>query len=485
MVQIPPLQLSVRSPCSSPILASPAGRSLISAVVLAAGVVAGVMVTRPSLVAWPRGVRPGLGVGTGVVCAGITWLTLDTINQLRRGRNQFPRLAKMAGVVAVGWLSVTAAKALVGSRADRDGLRPDRAFAATPGSPWVSGSLDSAVDATTLGREGARFVHSYTPAAAINEVWMTDDPPVSPIRIFIGVETAATVADRVAVAIAELERTGAFDRQMLCVIAPAGSGYVNPTPISILEIATRGDCATVAVGYGLRPSFLSLDRVDVAADTQLLLLAGIIDALAARAKPARLVLYGESLGAGVQQAGLNRMAPTGGCLPGAVDRALWVGTPGGAGRDVFRARLDAAGIAHGTVDHPGQISTQHDPRVWFLEHDADPVVRFAPDALWRQPAWLNEKPRGSGVPASMSWRPVVTWVQLLVDTFFATNIRPGDFQARAHDYRADLGEVVRAAFALPMSDAAGQRLERVLRELEQDRAILISHHEFRPGHEAN
>ena len=46
-----------------------------------------------------------------------------------------------------------------------------------------------------------------------------------------------------------------------------------------LTTVSLGDSAVVVVGYGLLPSFLSLDRVDLAARTQKLLLDHLDDAL--------------------------------------------------------------------------------------------------------------------------------------------------------------------------------------------------------------
>ena len=74
---------------------------------------------------------------------------------------------------------------------------------------------------------------------------------------------------------AELRRTGAFDRAHLLIQAPAGSGYANSFPVDILEVLTLGDCAAVAVGYGLLPSFLSMRKVEIASHTQRLLLDAI------------------------------------------------------------------------------------------------------------------------------------------------------------------------------------------------------------------
>jgi uncharacterized membrane protein len=131
-----------------------------------------------------------------------------------------------------------------------------------------------------------------------------------------------------------------------------------------------------------------------------------------------------------------------------------------------------------TVDRPDQIPAGFQgprPRVWFLEHDGDPVVRFRPELLLHRPAWLpTDGTRGRNVPDSMSWKPGITWAQALVDTFFATNIKPGDFKSLGHDYRADLGAVVTAAYGLSCDSATAERLDSRLRALEVARAARIN-----------
>jgi uncharacterized membrane protein len=348
----------------------------------------------------------------------------------------------------------------------------DPAFAQGPAQESASGSAVSLVPASTLGREGARFVGTMTTADDIRAVTGLE-PIGSPARIFVGVESAPTVAERVALAMAELRRTGAFDRGNLLVEAPAGSGFANATPVDVLEILTRGDVASVAIGYGLLPSFLSLGRVDLAAETQRRLLEAIAAELAGRSHRPRLLLYGESLGAKVQQAAI----PAG---LADLDRfeiaaALWVGTPGGAVADAFHRNCAGSSIR---IDRPEQIPVPLPgvrPRVWFLEHDGDPVVRFRPEVFRARPDWLPaDGTRGRNIPQGMAWKPGITWAQALVDTMFATNVKPGDFQSLGHDYRADLGAVATAAFGLTADAATAQRLEERLKFLEVQRAARIA-----------
>ena len=74
----------------------------------------------------------------------------------------------------------------------------------------------------------------------------------------------------------------------------------------------------------------------------------------------------------------------------------------------------------------------------------------------------------------MSWKPGITWAQVLVDVLFATNVEAGKFESIGHDYRADLGAVTTAAFGLEVSPEVAERLEKRLRELELARAARIT-----------
>lgn len=440
----------------------------------------------PSLMPWPdkaQRVFPiAIGaLGIGLVAAPIAATAVAT--QIIRGDGPRMRTLAMgaAGVAATTIAARTARRRFV--RKLRDGARElDPGFARAPSSPLVSTGPGSLVSPSEVGREGARYLGTAT---ADNDVaFVTGDPSVaSPIRVFVGLDAATTIEQRVGLAIAELRRTQAFQRSCLLIQAPAGTGYANSTPVDVMELLTRGDCASVAIGYGLLPSFLSLDRVDVARQTQSALLEAIATECALHDQPPRLLLYGESLGAKVQQAALP--AGVGDLDRLGIDAAVWVGTPGGLDHDLSHRMFASVSI---TVDRPEQISgvlaeralsDQLAPRVWFLEHDGDPVVRFRPDLMHARPQWLGvDQPRGRGVPQQMTWRPAITWAQVLVDTMYATDVTPGDFQSSGHDYRADLGAVVTQAFALALPEGNPThgweaRLEQRLRELEVQRARLV------------
>jgi uncharacterized membrane protein len=457
-----------------------------AAVGVAAGVVAGGIVAGasrgPTLVPWPGRVRAAFPFALGGLVGSVVGVkTAWSLSLLRAasGRGPGPVTTLTPVLVGAGIVAGVAAAGTVAGRRVLGGLVTegrdlDPGFATPPADPEVTAGPGSPIGVTELGREGARFVGSVTTPEGIREVTGAD-PVASPVRVFVGVDAADTPEQRVGLAMEELRRTGAFDRAHLLIQAPAGTGYANSFPVDILEVLTRGDSAAVAVGYGLLPSFLSLTKVQVASHTQRLLLDAIRLELAGRERRPRLLLYGESLGAKVQQA----------AVPGGpmdldhygIAAGLWVGTPGGEQSDVFHALC--AGESY-TVDRPEQLPAvmpQPRPRVWFLEHDGDPVVRFRPALLLNRPAWLPaDGTRGRNIPESMTWKPGITYAQAFVDTMFATNVKPGLFESRGHDYRADLGAVVTAAYDLPADAATAERLESYLRQKEIDRAARIAEH---------
>ena len=443
----------------------------------------------PSLMEWPSRVRTlfpvalaGLGATTVLAPPLVGWSALRLARSVSAAESNRARASSIgvgigAGVAVAGLVagSVVARRRFLTNTANaaRD---LDPGFREPPVSPLVSTGPGSLVDPRGVGREGARYVGTATTGDDVRFVTGAD-PIADPIRVFVGLDAGASVQQRVDLAMAELRRTGAFDRSHLVIQAPAGTGYANATPVDVVELLSRGDCASVAVGYGLLPSFLSLNRVDLARHTQQALIEAIAaecdrrSARSARSGRPRLLLYGESLGAKVQQAALGAGIADLDRL--GIDAALWVGTPGGVDYDGVHRAFDPVAV---TLDRPEQIDQvlrgRPTPRVWFLEHDGDPVVRFRPDLAHTRPRWLSPA-QGRGVPPDMQWRIGVTWAQVLVDTLYATDMSPGDFRSHGHDYRADLGAVVTEAFGLAPVDVQDdwvERREMRLRELEVRRA---------------
>jgi uncharacterized membrane protein len=88
-----------------------------------------------------------------------------------------------------------------------------------------------------------------------------------------------------------------------------------------------------------------------------------------------------------------------------------------------------------------------DPRVTFLTHDADPVANFDVADLWRRPDWLpTDGERGEKISPHQKWWPGVTGLQLGIDQWRAQFFTPGVLEAVGHDYRPEVGYVMRTAY---------------------------------------
>ncbi len=267
-----------------------------------------------------------------------------------------------------------------------------------------------------------------------------DEPArAQPIRAYVGLESADTEEERVALTLRELERTGAFDRAYILVASPTGTGYVNYAAASILEFLSRGDCATVAMQYSARPSPLSLDRVAEGRHHARMLLAALRDRLAQCAEGTRptLVLFGESLGAWTSQDAYADRG-TQGLVDDGVDYAIWIGTPHFSKwkeRVLYDDRPDVDRSLVGVCNDIGEWhaldpETRGRIRYMMITHYDDGVAVFGPELAVQAPDWLGDpESRPGPVPKGMRWMPSSTFFQVLVDMKNAANVVPGVFAA--------------------------------------------------------
>lgn len=388
-----------------------------------------------------------------------------------------PVARRLAGhTAALGLLGGAAYGALqVLYRRIEDGSgKPEPGLDRAPASPHVSGGPGSAVPFDSLGREGRRHVLSAVRPEWIRTV-MEQEPVAEPVSVFVGLDSAPTVEGRVALALAEIERTGALDRSLLVLVTPTGTGYVNYAAMETAAYLTLGDVATVTLQYSKRPSPMSLDRVALGREQNRLLWLAIHERLYRRPpeRRPRVVLFGESLGAHTSQdvflhwgtAGLEALG---------IDRALWLGTPCASGW-----KDEALGAARPDVDRSAvRVLARFEDyaalpddarqalRYVMLTHGDDPIAYFGLDLLARRPAWLVN-PRPAGVPASMRWVPTLTFAQVAVDMKNAMDVVPGEFVARGHDYRADIARFVSAVYGLPAGPEQLGRIEWALRRFER------------------
>jgi uncharacterized membrane protein len=309
---------------------------------------------------------------------------------------------------------------------------------ARPDSPYVSGGPGSLVPWQTLGAYGREFTAGAVPRhelAAFGEACepnldhCAEGEAVPPIRVYVGRDSAPTMQRRAALAVSELERTGAFDRAVLAVITTTGTGWVNPAVADSLELLHGGDTALVAMQYSYLPSWISFmaDR-STAAEAATALIGAVRERLAAVPAGQRpeLVVYGESLGAHGTEAAFGDLAE----LLAATDGALLAGPPhtNPIWQQVVDEREadsplwrpihqggDAVRFAQGGAD----LSTADEPDLVYLQNASDPVIWWTPELLYREPEWLDGT-RGPDVSGAMQWLPVVTFWQVSVDLILST-----------------------------------------------------------------
>ena len=361
-------------------------------------------------------------------------------------------------------------------------LEPE--YAAPPASPLVSGSPDSLVPFDDLGQQGRRYVTDVVTPELIQEV-MGEPARAHPIRAYVGFNSEPLYqTGRAELALAELERTGAFDRSHLLLVSPTGTGWVDQTLIEAAEFLTRGDIATCSIQYARYPSFLSVQKVALGRGQFRLLLWGVTQRLAGvppERRP-RVLVFGESLGAWTSSDVIMFQGIEGFDHYG-IDRALWVGLP-------WLSKWSRSGMARGshTLVPEGTVRVfdRHEQlqelteeqrerlRAVVVSHDNDPIAVPGPDLLVQRPPWLADGQRGRGVPQTMRWQPVETFIQTGMDAMNAMLLTPGEFASFGHDYRADMAAFVRDAYGLPeATDEQLDRIEQVLRSLDFERSERI------------
>jgi uncharacterized membrane protein len=420
-------------------------------------------------------------VGTGLT-KGFVWSrgALESYFGPGPTKRLLARLAN-AGIWAVGATALYNAGVAYVGRANE---KVEPGYATPPASALVSGSDGSLLPFADLGQQGRRYVTDVVTPELIEEV-MGEEAVAHPIRTYVGFNSEPLYqTGRAELALAELDRTGAFDRSHLLLVSPTGTGWVDHTLIETAEFLTRGDIATCCVQYGRYPSFLSVQKVALGQGQFRLLLWGVKQRLAERPpdRRPRVLVFGESLGAWTSSDVVMFQGIEGFDHYG-IDRALWVGLP-------WLAKWSRSGMTRGSstlvpegtvgvFDRHEQLAELTDEqrarlRATILSHDNDPIAVMGPELIVRRPAWLADSQRGRGVPEQMRWRPLITFVQTAMDAANAMVSVPGEFGSFGHDYRADMVRFVRDAYALPAaSDAQVARIEAVLRSLELERAERI------------
>ena len=313
-----------------------------------------------------------------------------------------------------------------------------------------SGSPASPITWESVGGQGRVFLGRGPSRADIERV--TGRPALEPIRVYSGMPTGSdTLHDCAERVVAELERTGAFERAVLLVATSTGSGWVDEWQVQPMEYLTEGNCATASMQYSYVPSSINyLTDLDASEEASVILFEAIRRALDERPEPRpALIVCGESLGAYASQhafASLDEALAQ-------IDGALWVGTPAFTPmhRELTAARHRGSPEVAPVVDNGrhvrfvnqpenlwadiyGRELGQWDfPRVIYAQHPSDPVVWWNSEMMWRKPDWLNDK-AGHDVSPRMEYTRLATYIQVLVDMPVA-GTAPG---GHGHTYHEEL-----------------------------------------------
>lgn len=302
-----------------------------------------------------------------------------------------------------------------------------------PESMYRSGSSESVIPWEAIGFQGRGFVGSGPSSDEISD--FTGEPALDPIRIYAGLASAESAEERARLALEDLKRTNAFEREVLVIATATGTGWLDPPVMDSLEYMYGGDTAIVSQQYSYLPSWISfLVDQERAREAGRTLYDTVIEEWASLPKNSRpkLLVYGLSLGSfGGQEAfsGINDIRRS-------VDGALFVGSPNDS--ELWRNTTDnrdegspewqpiyRGGTSVRFASTKDDILTDQDiwndpTRVLFMQNATDPVVWFSFDLPFEKPDWLNEK-RAETVSVATRWYPIVTFLQIGLDQAIAAS----------------------------------------------------------------
>ena len=392
---------------------------------------------------WLLGTITALGICVVLVVLGQLFLALWRAIASRLRRFVPRRIVNvLAGALAL-WLVWTVANVSIFSWLMRTA---DDTYAALDGAAgieiaqplesWKTGSPASLVDWGRIGRTGREYLTSGPSrdelvSYGLKHAW-------EPIRIYVGLRSADSVELRAELALRELIRVGAFERSVLVVATPTGTGWLDPSAVDSLEYLHAGNVATVAMQYSYLASWMSLFfEPEYGANSARALFSAVYghwSEMPQTSRP-RLYLFGLSLGALSSERATHLYE----VLEDPHDGAVWVGPPFASTiwRAVTSAREDGSppwlprfgdgSIVRFTAQANALAEFEEDwgpMRVVYLQYASDPIVFFEPLMFFRKPDWLKS-PRGPDVSPSLRWYPVITALQVGIDIILATEVPRG------------------------------------------------------------
>ncbi len=305
-----------------------------------------------------------------------------------------------------------------------------------PDDPLASGSSESLIPWDSIGWQGKNFIVTGPTQEQLREFGPEDAQ--RPLRVYAGLRSTDTIEQRANLALEELIRVGGFDREVLVVATPTGTGWLDPGAVDTLEYLHHGDTAIVSMQYSYLPSWITIlidpERSRIAAHVLFDEVYNHWRTLPKDRRP-RLYLHGLSLGA----LGSESCADLFTLLEDPIQGGLWSGPPFAStgwaqitrdrveGSPVWLPRFRDGAVVRFTAreDALGQWGERWSPmRFVYLQHASDPMTWFSSELLYRRPQWLAGE-RGPDVSPHLRWYPIVTFLQTAFDMLRATGVPRG------------------------------------------------------------
>jgi uncharacterized membrane protein len=364
-----------------------------------------------------------------------------------------PRRANVAGFVAVVLILFVVTREGIVDRVvkglDESYEAAQELFQNAPPRPdddRMTGAAGSLIDWAAMGKPGREFITSGPSAADIAA--FTGRPALNPIRVYVGRAHRETPRQRAELALAELIRQGAFERDVLIVASPTGTGWMDPGSHDPVEYMHGGNIATVAAQYSYLQSPLALILETNTGLEQATALQDVVHGywktLPPDARP-RLYVHGLSLGAWSSMHATNMFR----LLDDPIDGAFWAGPPfpsafwnyvqnqRNPGTPWVLPEIGDGSLiryASHTADASEAAAGWGDMRIVFLQYSSDPVVFYDPRSLWRAPPWMRDPP-AEDMTDNFIFMPIVTQFQLALDMALSFGAPPGHGHAYyARDY---------------------------------------------------
>lgn len=300
-----------------------------------------------------------------------------------------------------------------------------------------SGSADSLIAWQSLGARGREFIAGGMDVDEIARIHPQQSAK-KPIRIYAGLNSARTVQERAQLVFEEMKRVGAFQRSLLVIVTPTGTGWIDPAAVDPLEVMHRGDTAIVGMQYSYLLSAMALlvepDQAPESAKALTNMVYEHWRQLPPHSRP-QLYLHGLSLGSYGSEHSVSPIT----MIDDPISGALWSGPTFGnplwreltAGRNsdspAWLPRIGDGRTARFTtqvnaLDIPG--SSWSRTRLIFLQYPSDPITFFEVAAAFRPSEWMVGE-RAPDVLPNFTWYPLITMLQIAIDMLVCTEVPKG------------------------------------------------------------